>query len=352
MPNSTPILQNLINKKIDNKNIHGIILNIERGNGEIVFKSSAGNLQVKTQYFIASTTKLYTTALIMKMVSEGKISLKDKLEKFFPSEIIANLNNYKGKDYSYEITIKDLLSHTSGIPDYFMGKLLNGQSLQNALSLGKDQSWTFEEAISMAKLIKPKFAPGQKDKALYSDTNYQILGKIIEIIMQEPINKVYESEIFKQFNTNKTYLYTNPKDITPFTLYYKAKPLNIPLAMTSFQADGGIVSTLDDSMQFIKAFFDGSIFPKSYLEEMTSVFNRIFFPLKYGTGLMKFDFPAIFTLFRKTPLLLGHSGLSGAFEYYCPELDVYVVGTVNQVANPSNSYRLLIEIMQILKKGL
>lgn len=352
MNDLTTKLQNLITKKINGKNLHGIAVKIEKGNGEVIFRSASGNLGVDTQYFIASTTKIYITALIMKLVSEDKLSLDDTLEKFFPAELITNLNNFQGTDYSSEITIRNLLSHTSGIPDYFMGKLLDGTSLQDSIVAGDDRAWTFEEAITMSKSLKPNFKPNQKGRALYSDTNFQVLGRIIEIVRGSTIAEVLMNEIFKPLGLEKTYLYTDPQDTKPFPLYYKDTTLNIPKAMTSFKADGGIVSTSDDSMRFVKAFFDGSIFPKSYLEEMTEEFNRIFFPLQYGVGLMKFDFPAIFTLFRKTPILLGHSGLSGAFSYYSALLDVYICGTVNQIANPSNSYRMLVEMMQMLKNNL
>ncbi len=345
-------LQHLVTKKIDGKNLHGIAVKVEKGNGEVIFKGSSGNLGVDTQYFIASTTKIYITALIMKLVSEDKISLDDTLEKFFSDAIVSNLNNFRGTDYCSEITIRNLLAHTSGIPDYFMGKLPDGTSLLDSITQGKDQTWTFEDALTMAKSQSSGFKPNQKGRALYSDTNFQILGRIVEIVRDSTIAEVLMDEIFKPLGLGSTYLYVDSEDKKPLPLYYKDKTLNIPKAMTSFKADGGIVSTLDDCMKFVKAFFDGSIFPKSYLEEMTVEFNRIFFPLQYGVGLMKFDFPSIFTLFRKTPILLGHSGLSGAFSYYSPQLDLYICGTVNQIAYPSNSYRMLVEVMQMLKNNL
>lgn len=204
----------------------------------------------------------------------------------------------------------------------------------------------------MAKSINSNFAPGQKGKALYSDTNFQILGQIIEIVRGQPIKEVFENEIFQPLKMQQTYLYTDPSDTTPFPLYYKDKVLNIPQAMSSFKADGGIVSTVEESTKFIRAFTDGTIYPKHYLDEMTASYNRIFFPLQYGIGLMKFELPRIFTLFQKIPSLIGHSGLSGAFSYYCPDLDLYITGTVNQVASPASSYRMLIELVQILKRAL
>lgn len=228
-----------------------------------------------------------------------------------------------------------------------MGKNDAGVSLEKELTSGEDRGWSFEESLTLAKTIKNKFKPNIKGKALYSDTNYQILGKIIEVIRQKTISEVFKEEIFNPLNLKNTYLYTDYKDTTPIHLNFKNKPLLIPKAMTSFKADGGIVSTEEESMIFLKAFFNGTFFSKEYLKEMTSVSNNIFFPLKYGIGLMRFDIPRYFTVFKKYPELLGHSGLSGAFSYYCPKLDLYFTGTVNQVASPSNSYKLLIQLLSL-----
>jgi len=58
------------------------------------------------------------------------------------------------------------------------------------------------------------------------------------------------------------------------------------------------------------------------------------FPLKYGVGIMKFQLTTIFTMFRKMPAFIGHSGLSVAFAFYVPEKDVFFAGTVNQINKP------------------
>ncbi|MGY0694701.1 serine hydrolase [Virgibacillus sp. FSP13] len=75
------------------------------------------------------------------------------------------------------MTIKHLMSNTSGIPDYFSSDLIG------ELTAGMDQSWGFDRTIASVKQKKPKFAPGKK--AQYSDTNYQLLGKIIETITKK-----------------------------------------------------------------------------------------------------------------------------------------------------------------------
>ncbi len=342
----TAMLQTIINKTIDNTSIFGTVLTVEKGNES--WTGSAGNLTKEQPFFIASTTKLYVTALILKLKADGKISLEDKIYKYFSLEIMHKLHFYKNVDYSDNITVRNLLAHTGGLPDYFEDKGVDGKSLYQKLSEGKDQSWTFEQTVEMSKKMTPKFAPNTKGKAHYSDTNFQLLGKIIENIYCKNIAEVMNDVIFQPLGLKQTYMYADAADKTAAMMYFKNKPLDICKAMTSFGADGGIVSTSAETMVFLKAFFNGYFFPKSYLPELYT-WNSIMFPLEYGVGIMKFQLPAIFTMFRKMPALIGHSGLSGAFAYYIPEKDVFLSGTVNQINNPGTSYKMLIQIVSGIK---
>jgi CubicO group peptidase (beta-lactamase class C family) len=149
---------------------------------------------------------------------------------------------------------------------------------------------------------------------------------------------------------SKTYLYKDINDITPKTLYYKTNPLPIPKAMTSFGSDGGIVSTSEDMLSFIEAFFTGKIFQSTNLNELQE-WNKIFFPMRAGIGIHLFKLPWIFNPLGSIPNFIGHSGLSGALAYYCPEKNIYVVGTVNQVAYPDISFKTMIKLTRILMKN-
>jgi D-alanyl-D-alanine carboxypeptidase len=133
--------------------------------------------------------------------------------------------------------------------------------LENEITGGNDQFWTFEQAIERTKKMKHLFVPGTKGKANYSDANFQLLGKIIENITHKSYSENCKEFITQPLGLTKTYLYQDSTDKTPKTLYYKNNELNIPKAMTSFGADGGIVSTSTDMLIFIEAFFTGKLFP-------------------------------------------------------------------------------------------
>ncbi len=340
-------LQTVINKTVDNKKVFGTSFAVKKDS--LMWQGASGNLPIDQPYFIASTTKLFTTAIILKLRAEGKLSLDDKVSKYLDKSILLGLHIYKGKDYSQELTIKHLLSHTSGLPDYFQGKGTTGKSLENEITEGNDQFWTFEQAIERTKKMAPLFAPETKGKANYSDANFQLLGKIIETITYISYSKNCKDFIFQPLGLMDTYLYQDSTDKTPKTLYYKDNELNVPKAMTSFGADGGIVSTSKDMLVFIESFFSGKLFPSSYIGELQE-WNKIFFPMQSGIGIHLFKLPWIFNPTGAVPYFIGHSGLSGALAYYSPKENIFIVGTVNQIAHPDISFKTMIKLTQQLRK--
>jgi D-alanyl-D-alanine carboxypeptidase len=343
MEDKKQILQSIIDNIIDNRKVFGTSFCIKYKND--IWYGASGNLDIDSQYFIASTTKLFVTSIILNLKSKGILDLDEKISKYLDESILKNLHILNKQDFSKNITIKNLLSHTSGIPDYFQQKNKEGKSIESEIITGKDKSWTFEECVEYSKSLSPLFKPSSKGKAHYSDTNYQLLGKIIENITNKSISDNLQELIFNPLLLTKTYLYKNINDNKPKTLYFKNKELFIPKAMSSFGPDGGIVSNSKDLMIFLEAFFNGILFPKEYIDTL-KVWNNIFFPIQSGIGIHRFKLPWIFNPFGSIPELIGHSGLSGALAYYSPEKNFYIAGTVNQVAYPDTSFRLAIKLMQ------
>ena len=212
--------QAILDKTVDNKKVFGTSFAIKKDN--LVWEGASGNFAIDQPYFIASTTKLFTTAVILKLRADGKLSLDDRISKYLDLHILKGLHIYKGKEYSQVLTIKHLLAHISGLPDYFQDKGSNGKSLEDELVNGNDQYWSFEQTIERTKAIKPHFAPGTKGKAHYSDANFQLLGKIIETITEKLYSENCKDLIIQSLGLTKTYLYEDTTDRTPKTLYYKS----------------------------------------------------------------------------------------------------------------------------------
>ncbi len=340
-------LQHILDSSLKKKDLFGISLSVY--DDKTHWSGVSGNLSLNDSYFIASTSKLFTSSLVFKLRKAGKLEFRDPISKFLPSSILRNLHSYKGKEYSNQITVSNLLAHTSGLPDYFKNKSVGNTTLERHLTEGNDMQWDLQQVIEWNKQMTPAFSPSKPNKAYYSDTNYQLLGKIIENQFEDPLAEIIQEEICKPLELNQTYLYTDPLDTKPRKMYFKSDPLNIPKAMTSFKADGGVVSTSEDLMKFIQGFMIGKLFPRTYIQEIQQ-WNKIFFPLESGVGIHRFKAPWYFSPFRKIPELIGHSGLSGAFAFYVPKMETYLTGTVNQIHNPGIAYTLLLKILIELKK--
>ncbi|MFN4171984.1 MAG: serine hydrolase domain-containing protein, partial [Pseudorhodobacter sp.] len=94
----------------------------------------------ETPFLIASTSKLLVTAMIFQLAAEGRLTLDDPVARHFPGELEA-LHLWKGEDLTGRITLRQLLCHTSSLPDYFEGKRRDGTSLAQDLFAGRDRAY-------------------------------------------------------------------------------------------------------------------------------------------------------------------------------------------------------------------
>ena len=328
----------LVSAAVLKKNIYGTVLCVENGDNTLSFLYGAGNLHTNKKYFIASVTKLYVTAVVLKLRSINCLNLQSKISEYLSDEILHQLHQFKGIEYSKEISIKHLMSNTSGIPDYFSFDAVR------ELTAGKDQTWGFEKTIERAKQKKPKFIPGKK--AQYSDTNYQLLGKIIETITNKDLHTVFKEFIFDELDLEDTYLFEDVNDNQPAPFYYKNKELYLPKYMSSIGAEGGIISTAKESMIFLKAFFNGHLFPKEYLNELKD-WKLLFAPglFFYGVGIA--NQPISIKELKNG--LIGHWGQTGAFSFYHQKTDLYFTGTTNQFYGQNVAAGMMMKIIKNIK---
>jgi D-alanyl-D-alanine carboxypeptidase len=342
-PETRDKLQVLLNRSIDKKRIHGTTFAIRSPKGQ--WQGASGDLSIETPFFIASSSKLFTTALILEGQKPGSPGILDKrVAEFIPLADLQGLARIGSRDFSETLTIGHLLAHTSGIADYFQGKMAGGNSLEKELLQGNDQPWSYEQCLERSRLMGGAFEPGRPGKALYSDTNFQLLGKILEVQHGVSYAQLVANRIAKPLGLSETYVYSDPEDQRPHPLYYKDKPLLIPRAMTSFGPDGGIVSTSGELMKFLEAFFTGAFFDPLLFNQLEN-WNPIFFPMQSGIGLHLFRLPWYFDPFRKVPACIGHSGLSGTVAFFNRKNQIFITGTVNQVAHPDASFRLMIKLL-------
>jgi len=338
------VLDQLVGDVVKKKDIYGAVFCVSSGSGTVHIISASGEIEENGQYYIASINKLFVSALILKLYTENKLDIEDKVSKYLPSDLIRGLHSYNGRDYSKTITIAHLMSHTSGLPCYLLDKQADGKIAMNELESGIDQAWPIEKVIEEVKKMKPHFLPGEKGRAKYADTNHHILGLVIKKVTGEPVNIALKN-LFNELNLTKTYVYEEQNDKKFAPIRYKSNKIHLPLFLLSTQCD--IVSTAKDQMTFLKAFFTGYFFPKERLSELEK-WNRIFFPFKYGVGIQKFYMPRILSPFKSVPEMIGHCGSTGSVAFYVPDMDVYITGTVNQQAKPNVAFQTMIKIVHKL----
>jgi CubicO group peptidase (beta-lactamase class C family) len=349
-------LQDLVDRTVD-RQAHNMVAGVRLPDGRVEsaaagFADSSGSvaMTVDTPYYLASITKMYTAAVIMKLAESGDLDLEASISRYLPGDLIEGIHVVDGVDHSGRITVTQLLTQTSGLADYFEGKPKRGASLVDELVDGKDRALGLADIVELVRKLPPDFAPRDREsgKAKYSDTNYALLGGIIEAVTGRSVSDNFRDHIFVPLRLTQTYVFDHTRDNPqPAAMFHKDRPVEIPLAMSSFAPDGGVVSTVQDSLSFLHAFFEGELLGPGHLAFMARSWNRIFFPLRYGAGIMRFRLSRWMAPFGARADLLGHSGSTGSFAFLDAPRSVYLAGTVNQMENPGLPYRIMTKMVRL-----
>ena len=281
-------------------------------------------------YHFASIGKTITSVMISLLYEKGLIDFDDRISLFLDDSILAGLHIYKGVDYSKDVQVKHLLNHTSGIPDFYTDKNSKGIRLHDLMIAESERFWTPHETIGWANTyLKPKFKPGNGFH--YSDTNYELLGLIIERLTGMRLHDAFHHYIFEPLGMSNTYqlFYSEPQVKSAYSmpdLFYKGVNLSTARSISMSCAAGGIVSTSEDMLLFLKAVVDYRIVNKDTFNKMCN-YARMAPSLYYGYGIMNFRFmfmPAKYHIW-------GNSGSIGSFMYYNPAMDIYFIGSFHKV---------------------
>ena len=348
----------LVSNLVENdKWIRNCVLSVMKGDGSYSWSCAAGigsqdgqmPMTKDTPVYIASITKLYTASVIMRLYEKGALSLDDPMSKYLPGKLIQGIHVYKGRDYSNDITIRELLSHSSGIADYYTEKPKGGKSFFELFISEPQRSWTVDETIARVKKdLSPHFPPGTDTS--YSDTNFQLLGKIIEGITGKPLHFVYNDYIFRPLGLKNTWLVGHSEALAApgvtADVFYKDMVINTIRTNGSYWADGGIVSTAEEMIVFLKALNEGRIISRDTLKLMHN-WHKLHFPIQYGYGTMYFKLPDFVNKWIGASPLWGHSGSTGSFLYYSEEMDLYMAGSIDQVESESKPFfKIMIKLVK------
>lgn len=270
------------------KNFNGTVLVATDGKIEYINAVGVANRQTgskinsKTKFKIASITKAFTAVLILQLYQQGKIDLYKPFKIYYP--------NYKG-NAKETVTIEHLLTYSSSIPD----------------EIGKLEMETFKSPLTLDDYIDKYCSkdivgnPGVKSN--YSNTEYIILTKIIEIVTQKPYEIVLNENILKPLKMNNSGLINSKFEVNGLTKSYsiddsiKTANLDEEYSAQNFFGAGAMYSTAKDLLKFNREIFKGKILNKDIAKLMIKPnpkLNNTAFGVWYADGYGTFSKPFIY----------------------------------------------------------
>lgn len=273
--------------------------------------TTAAPVTIDDHIRIASITKTFTATVVLQLVDEGKLGLDDHLEQFVP-----------GIPNGDRITLRQVLGMTAGIFDYVADP-------EFAAAYDRDPLLPFSpsQAVGIIRRHAPDFPPGAQVQ--YSNSNYMLLGSIIEQVTGQAAGAVITDRIITPLGLTSTSFPTTPEMPSPYTHGYEAAAVDDALRdVTRSNPDvpwtaGAIISTLADLRTWAKALADGTLLsPATQRERLTwGVIPGEVLDVRYGLGILEVNG------------LIGHNGgIAGysSWMVHAPEEDATVVVVTNR----------------------
>jgi len=335
-------LDNVMKEAMEKYNSPGMILAVwVPGQGEYVKAMGVSDLktgrkmQVSDRFRIGSNTKSVVATVVLELVDEDKLSLGDKLSKFFPEW--PNAGN---------ITIKMLLNHTSGLFNYSedekFGKLLEADPRR---------PFTLNQLIGYSITEKPYFEPGKGFH--YSNTNTVLLGMIIEHITGNSLASEIKKRILDRLGLAATYF---PKaaetngDVAHGYMFEDGKSIEWTYADPSWGwAAGAMISNIYDMKRMITAITDGTLLSKRLQKERMNSWV-------YLTDALKAEFPSArygYNVFTFGGFVGHNGGLPGYVSYMVrdPKTGITTVMLLNTQPSSEATLDVLKKVIQIILPG-
>ena len=230
---------------------------------------------------VGSLTKTFVATVVLQLAAEHLLSISDTVSRWLPGLVPGGAG----------ITIRELLQHTSGIYSY-----TNDPGFLQALFSDPTRVWRPAELVRIAVAHPPVFPPGTS--LAYSNTDYVLLGMIIQAATGHPVGQQLQARIFTPLGLRDTYLpYANPHLRTPYAHGYllgqpgATGPADTTVMSPSWGgAAGGIVSTAADIARFYTALLSGKLLPAAQLQEMMTT-TPTGQGDNYGLGIQAEPFP-------------------------------------------------------------
>ncbi|MDQ4134333.1 MAG: beta-lactamase family protein [Actinomycetota bacterium] len=249
--------------------VPGTVLGVSvEGQGRHVAASGTAGLDDPTpvtpdmRFRIGSITKTFTATAVLQLVDDCRLGLDDTIARFQPALA-----------YADQVSVRELLQHTSGIPDFE-----RDPAFQSAFSADPFRVWAPQELIDLVVDDPPGFTPGTQWS--YSNTNYFILGLIVESVTGRPFEEVIEQDILRPLGLNATSVPTTPAIPPPATSGVELT-LNSDRSIQSIVpfnfdpsaawAAGAMVSNVPDLERWARALATGELLSPTLQQQRLSL---------------------------------------------------------------------------------
>ncbi|MER7844077.1 serine hydrolase domain-containing protein [Kitasatospora sp. NPDC096077] len=261
-----------------------------REDGRLLWRNATGVADLATgrpadpegRFRIGSITKTFVATTLLQLVDERRLDLDDRLECLLPG-IVPN---------SAAITVRQVMNHTSGVADYTQDPAFD-DTAQDWQDDGRFQPYALRDLVDIANKYPPAFPPGRDWR--YSNTNYELVGMIIEKLTGHPWQEEVTRRIIRPLHLTGTSM----PDHSPFIpgphahgyLKTATGPVDVTLLDPSMAGSAGAgISTTADLTTFIGALLGGRLLPPAELVEMQRT-TDIGGGRAYGLGLQRVDTP-------------------------------------------------------------
>ena len=344
-------IDRVVEEYLDEGAFPGAVIGVIR-DGKMVYKKSYGHRQVAgakqpmtldTRFDLASLTKPVAVATsVMQLVEQGKICLGDRVDKYIPK--------FRGwaatetpKD-TVQIRVVDLLTHTSGLPPYVSPSKILAENPEAKLP---------NPDVVISYITRCDRWAVARTKCIYSCLNYIVLGRIVEVVTGESIDKYAEENIFEPLGMSNTRYLPDAQYAAmcaPTEKSGKAPGIvNDPLShdgMGGVSGNAGLFSTLDDLAIYVSMLLDRGSWQGVDILSPRGVNAILTRPMGYETFGRTIGWENYAACSQTggdlfTPAAIGHTGATGTSIVIDPELDMAVIILTNYVH--SSSKRTLLD---------
>lgn len=305
------------------------------------------------QFYSASIGKMTLATLAMIYLESGHLKLDDPIRKYLDEASLKGLFLVDGTDYSSSVTIKHLLSHTSGLQNYFTDGDQDynaNPDFQELMMKDSKKIWQATEILDWIRNKLPALsAPGSQYH--YSDTGYVLMGMVLEAVSGQKLHQMYRERLWKPLGMDQTYMWFKEKPVAPVSgtqiahTYADSYDMSTINALSADWAGGGLITSTLDLYKFINAWVNNRIFKK----DGTKALMEDYHPTEaYGLGHWKIKPSG----WKET--IIGHDGTSQSFCFYVPRFEAYIIGTFNQTSlnTTMNHYSFIEESIKLLDQHL